>query len=179
MELHQIQVTYQAAEDRILCRASFRGEDGSLQEVRSWLTRRMVKGLWPAMLEAMEHQVGLDNPQAAHASGHVVEMEHHASVAAIRDSGSFNAPYEDDIRTFPLGETPMLVTNANFSLTAGKPIRMNLSPGEGCGVEFALPQQVLHGFSSLLQEAVKTADWELELALPGGELAAPVSRALN
>jgi len=179
MELHQIQVAYQAAEDRILCRASFRAEDGSLQEVRSWLTRRMVKALWPAMLEAMEQQVGLDNPQAAHASGHVVEMEHYASVAAIRDSGSFNAAYEDDIRGFPIGETPILVTNANFNLAAGQPIRMNLAPADGSGVEFALPQQVLHGFSSLLQEAVKSAEWDLDLALPGGELAAPVSRALN
>ncbi|HZW19654.1 hypothetical protein [Noviherbaspirillum sp.] len=179
MELHQIQVAYQAAEDRILCRASFRAEDGSLQEVRSWLTRRMVKGLWPAMLEAMEQQVGLDNPQAAHASGHVVEMEHQASVAAIRDSGSFDAPYENDIRSFPLGEAPMLVTNASFSLAAGQPIRMNLSPGAGDGIEFALPQQVLYGFSSLLQDAVKTADWELELALPSGELAPMVSQALN
>lgn len=179
MELHQIQVTYQAEEDRILCRASFVAEDGDLQEIRAWFTRRMIKALWPTLLEAMERQVALDNPQAAHASGHIVEMEHHASVEAIRDSGSFDSVYKDDIRGFPLGETPILVTNANFSLGAGQPVRLSLSPAEGSGFEIAFAQQVLHGFTSLLREAADKAEWELDLALPGGALVAPASIVLN
>lgn len=178
MELHQIQVTYQAEEDRILCRASFKAEDG-LQEVRAWLTRRMLKGLWSSMVEAMEKQVALDNPQAAHASGHVVEMEHHASVEAIRDSGSFNNAYQDDIRSYPLGETPILVTTTNFSVTAGQPMRMNLSPSAGSGFEIAFAQQVLHGFSSLLLDSVNKADWDLDLALPGADTSVPATRVLN
>lgn len=179
MELHQIQVTYQAEEDRILYRASFKVEGGGLQEVRAWLTRRMVKGLWPALIETMERQVALNNPQAAHASGHVVEMEHHASVEAIRDSGSFDTPYRDEISVFPLGEAPILITTANFNLAPGQPVRMNLSPGDGAGFEIAFAQPVLHGFTSLLQEAVKRADWDLDLTLPGAEFAMPVSKALN
>lgn len=179
MELHQIQVTYHAEEDRILCRASFRAEDGNLQEVRAWLTRRMVKGLWPAMIESMEKQVVLDNPQAAHASSDVVVMKHHASIEAIRDSGSFSATYEDDIRGFPLGEAPILVASANFNVGAGQPVRINLSPREGNGFEIAFAQQVLHGFSSLLRDAVKKAEWGLDLALPGAELSLPASKALN
>jgi hypothetical protein len=179
MELHQIQVTYLAEEDRILCRASFKVEDGNLQEIRAWLTRRMVRGLWPTMVEAMEKQVALDNPEAAHASAHVVEMEHHASVEAIRDSGSFSNAYQDDIRGFPLGEVPLLVTHANFNLGAGQPVRMNLSPSDGNGFEIAFAQQVLHGFSSLLRDAVKTAEWELDLSLPGTEFAVPATRVLN
>ncbi|WP_420477103.1 hypothetical protein [Noviherbaspirillum sp. ST9] len=179
MELHQIQVTYQAEEDRILCRTSFLAPDGELQEIRTWLTRRMIRALWPTLLEAMEKQVALDNPQAAHASGHVVEMEHHASVEAIRDSGSFDSVYKDDICGFPLGEAPLLVANANFSLAAGQPIRLNLSPVEGSGFEIAFAQQVLHGFTSLLWEAAAKADWELDLALPGAALAAPASHVLN
>ena len=57
MELHQIQVTYQAEEDRILCRASFKEEDGGLQEVRAWLTRRMVKALWSTLIDAMDKEM--------------------------------------------------------------------------------------------------------------------------
>ncbi len=179
MELHQIQVTYLAEEDRLLCRASFKAEDGGLQEVRAWLTRRMVRGLWPAMVDAMEKQVALDKPQAAHASGDVVEMEHHASVEAIRDSGSFNNPYQDDIAGFPLGETPILVTTANFNLDPGQPMRMNLAPSDGYGFEIAFAQQVLHGFCSLLRDAVKRADWDIELPLPGTETVGSGSRMLN
>lgn len=179
MELHQIQMTYQASEDRILCRASFVAEDGDLQEIRAWFTRRMIRALWPTLLEAMERQVALDNPQAAHASSHVVEMEHHASVDAIRESGSFGTAYKEDICGFPLGETPILVTNVNFSLGAGQPVRLSLSPDEGSGFEIAFAQQVLHGFTSLLRDAAAKAEWELDLALPGSALAAPASRVLN
>lgn len=179
MELHQIQVIYQAVEDRILCRASFKAEDGGLHEIRAWFTRRMIKGLWPVMVGAMEKQVALDNPQAAHASGHIVEMEHHASVEAIRDSGSFASAYEDDIRGFPLGEEPVLVTTVNFNLRPGQPFRMNLLPANGNGFEIAFTQPVLHGFTSLLRDAVAKSDWELDLSLPGAIQAAPLSRALN
>jgi hypothetical protein len=178
MELHQIQVTYQAEEDRILCRTSFLASDGDLQEIRTWFTRRMVKALWPTLLDAMEKQVALDNPQAAHASSDVVEMEHHASVEAIRDSGSFDSAYKDDIQGFPLGEMPILITSANFSLGAGQPVRLGLSPAEGNGFEITFAQQVLHGFTSLLRDAAAKAEWELDLALPGGGLP-PASRVLN
>ncbi|OWW21702.1 hypothetical protein [Noviherbaspirillum denitrificans] len=179
MELHQIQVAYQPEEDRILCRASFRDAGGNLQEVRAWLTRRVVKELWPTMLEAMETQVALDNPRAAHASGDVVEMEHHASVEAFRDGGHFSHSFEGDIRSFPLGEIPFLVSNADFSIAAGQPLRMNLMPASGSGFAITFAQQVLHGFSSLLRDAVNNAEWELELALPGSEHPAPASRTLN
>ena len=179
MELHQIQVTYQPEEDRILCRASFKAEDGLLQEVRAWLTRRFVRELWPVMLEAMERQVALNNPLAAHASGDVIEMEHHASIEAFKDSGNFSHIYEADIRIFPLGEMPMLVTTADFSVSAGEPVRMNLAPATGDGFQITFAQPVLHGFSSLLKDAVRKAEWELEIHLPGSERAAPASRMLN
>lgn len=179
MELHQIQVTYRAEEDRILCRASFKAEDKGLQEIRAWLTRRMVKALWPATVKAMERQVALDKPQAAHASGDVVEMEHHTSVDAIRESGNFSNPYEDNVTGFPLGDAPILVTTVNFTLDPGQPIRMNLAPSNGCGFEIAFAQPVLHGFCSLLRGAVKTADWGIDLGLPGTETISPGSRMLN
>ena len=178
MELHQIQLSYQAEEDRILCRTSFKGDDGGLQEVRAWLTRRMVKGLWPTILGAMERQVALDKPQAAHASSDIVGMEHHASIDAIRDSGSFDSPYDSEVATLPLGSTPILVTTVNFTMNVGEPIRMDFRPSEGSGVEIALPSQILHGFCSLLKDAVAKAEWDMDLSLPGS-LAASGPKVLN
>lgn len=177
MELHQLQVTYQAEEDRVLCRASFKAQDAGLAEVRAWLTRRMVRGLWGGMLDAMEKQVALDKPAAAHASGDIVGMEHHATVEAIRDSGSFETAFEEDIAELPLGAAPILVTTINFSLNPGQPIRMNMTPGSGSGFEIAFAPAMLHGFCSLLRDAVKKAEWDLELNLPGS--AAPASRVWN
>ncbi|HJV88355.1 MAG TPA: hypothetical protein VJ698_22995 [Noviherbaspirillum sp.] len=167
MELHQIQVTYSAEEDRLLCRASFKGEDEGLQEVRAWLTRRLVRNLWPVIIDALEKQVALDQPLAAHASADIVGMDHFASVEEIRESGSFNNPYETSIQAYPLGEAPILVAAVNFTLNPNEPIRMNLAPHEGPGFEIAFSQTVLHGFCSLLKDAVKAAEWELNLSMPG------------
>lgn len=167
MDLHQIQITYQAEEDRLLCRASFTAEDGGLQEVRAWLTRRLTRQLWSATVDALETQVGLDKPHASHTSADIVGMEHHAHVEEIRDSGSFNTPYQSDIASYPLGETPILVADVNFTLNPGQPIRMNLAPAQGYGFELACTRPVLHGFCSLLRETVQKTDWDLELSMPG------------
>lgn len=176
MELHQIQVTYQADEDRLLCRASFKAEDG-LQEVCAWLTRRLVRNLWPGILQALETQVALDKPTAAHAKADIVGMEHQASVETMRGTGSFDAPYEAKITGYPLGEAPMLVHKVDFALLADQPIRITFSPSQGSGFEVTLSLTVLHGFCALLKEAVRQAEWDMELEMPG--LAVPEQRVLN
>ena len=48
--LHQIQMQYDAHEDRGLLR--IRTRDGS--EFRFWLTRRFVRALWPMVREMLE-----------------------------------------------------------------------------------------------------------------------------
>lgn len=180
MELHQLQVSYQAEEDRLLLRASFKTGNGMLQELRAWITRRLLRALWPAILQALETQVRLDKPQAAHASADIVGMEHHASVEHIRDTGNFNARYETEISDFPLGEAPLLITTVNFAQHADQPVRISLAPSSGDGFELAFTLVVLHGFCSLLQEAVRTAEWDIALEMPGA-LGAPAagSRLLN
>jgi len=170
MDLHQIQLTYQPADDRILCRTSFKADDGSLQEVRAWLTRRMTRELWGGLLTVMERQVALDKPHAAHASGDIVGMEHHATIDEMRENGGFDSTFEDGAVGFPLGAEPILVTTVNFAQDSGQPIRMNLLPQDGDGFEIACPPQILHGFCSLLRDAANKGDWDLELELPGSML---------
>ncbi|RJF98328.1 hypothetical protein [Noviherbaspirillum saxi] len=166
MDLHQLQVIYQAEEDRLLFRASFKSDSG-LHELRAWLTRRLLTVLWPAIRNALETQVKLDKPQAAHASADIVGMEHQVSVEHIRDSGSFNNAYEADITDYPLGETPLLITTVNFSQLPDEPIRINMTPANGTGFEVAFTLVVLHGLCSLLKDAVNTAEWDLVLEMPG------------
>lgn len=176
MELHQIQVIYRPDEDRLLCRASFKEAD-ELHELRAWLTRRMICVLWPAILQTLEKQVALEKPSAAHASADIVGMEHQASVDTIRGTGSFDAPYEADAAYFPLGETPILIEKVDLVVGAEQPVRMNLCPTEGAGFEIGFNLTMLHGFCALMKDAVKQADWGLELEMPG--LETPVGRVLN
>ncbi|MGH8809182.1 MAG: hypothetical protein ACREX0_15015 [Noviherbaspirillum sp.] len=178
MELHQIQLTYSVDEDRILYRASFRAQDGGLQEVRAWLTRRLVKTLWMGIMDALEAQVTLDKPQAAHASADIVSMEHHAWVEEIKDKGNFNNRYETG-NTYPLGEAPILIRAADFSQHPGRPIRINMVPAQGDGFEIAFTLPILHGFCSLLKEAVSKAGWDMALVMPGEVAASGATHLVN
>lgn len=180
MDLHQIQVTYRPDEDRILCRASFKTEDGGFQELRAWLTRRLTRMFWAGIIDVLEKQVAMEKPQASHASADIVGMEYQASVEETRNSGGFGTPYRaEENMTYPLGETPFLVSTINFTLTAGQPIRVDMSPAVGNGFEIAFSQPVLHSFCSLLRDAVCKAEWDMELVMPGSSGAIPVSRVLN
>jgi hypothetical protein len=179
MDLHQIRVTYQQAEDRILCQASFKADDGALQEIRIWLTRRLVRHLWTGIVDALETQVTLDKPQAAHASAEIVGMEHQACVSAMRDSGNFNNAYETGVQAYPFGEAPLLVANASFTTAPNQPIRINFSSADNQGFEIGFAQPVLHGFCTLLKDAVRNAEWELNLVLPGMATLAVAPPVLN
>jgi hypothetical protein len=178
MELHQIQLTYSAEEDRVLYRASFRAHDGTLQEVRAWLTRRMVKALWSGIVDALETQVTLDRPQAAHASADIVNMEHHACIEEIKGRGNFSSQYEAG-STWPLGETPLLIHTTDFMQNPDQPIRVNMVPAQGSGFEVAFTLAILHGFCSLLKDAVSKADWDMELVMPGAATPLSAPRILN
>ena len=60
MNLHQLQLSYQSEQDRLLFRASFTEGTQALTEVRAWLMRRLVGKLWDGIVRAMETQVGLE-----------------------------------------------------------------------------------------------------------------------
>jgi hypothetical protein len=181
MELHQIQLAHHVNEDRVLCRTSFKVTDGSLHEVRAWLTRRLIRQLWAGIVDALRAQVSLDKPQAAHASADIIQMEHQAFVDEIRGGGSFDAPYEGSIQVYPLGEAPLLVEAVQFTLNPDQPIRINFTAANGSGFELALTLHLLHGFCAMLKDAVRNAEWDVDLELPAATLASSPSmqRVLN
>jgi hypothetical protein len=178
MDLHQLQLSYQAQDDRILLRLSFKTEDGSLQEIRAWLTRRLIRNLWPGIIQALETQVALDQPSAAHASAEIVGMEHQACVSEIKASGSFDTPFEAGAQGFPMGEAPILVTAAHFAVNANQALLLSFA-ADSCSFEVAFGQTMLHGFCTLLQQAVKLSEWDIELRLPGMVVGSPPSSMLN
>lgn len=179
MDLHQIQLSYQAEEDRLLFRVSFKDEEGGLQEIRAWLTRRFTRNFWPGMVDAMKTRVVLSRPAAAHASEEIVGMGYDASVSEIREAGGFDAPFETAAEHFPFGEAPLLITTAHFAIDADKPLRVNFVSPDGAGFELAFTETMQHGFCTLLQDVVKRAEWDVDMALPGGAAGTSGPRLLN
>jgi hypothetical protein len=166
MDLRQLNAVYVAEEDRILLRASF-GTDDQLQEIRAWLTRRLIKSLWPGIMQALETQVLLDRPHIAHASSEIVSMEHQATIDELRTRGKFDQPFSLEAHHLPFGEQPVVLTNTQISLETQQAPRIQFHSARNGSFEFALNPGMLHGLCTLLQEAVAQADWDMELRLPG------------
>jgi hypothetical protein len=178
MNLHQIHLSYRLDEDRILCQASFKAEDGSLHEARAALTRRVVKSLWTGIVDAMGTQVTLNKPEAAHAKAEIISMEHEACVTAMKDGGNFSTPYQP-VQAYPLGDVPILVTRLDFMTAPNQPIRVKFTLVGGQFFEIAYTPSVLHGFCAMLQDIVQQAQWDMELVLPGAAANAAAPAMLN
>ncbi len=161
MNLHQLQVTYQPEEDRILFRLSFKDGDAPLQEVRTWLTRRLLKNLWPGILKSFRMQVTLDQPLAAHASDEIVRMEHQASLTAISARGDFDTSFETGTDAFPHGDTPVIITSVNIELGANRPAIVTFTASETMNFEVSFLKTEFHGFFMLLQNCIKRAEWDI------------------
>ena len=179
MELHQLQVAYNQEQDRLLLRATFRSPDKALHEVRAWITRRILTRLWPGILRALETKVALEQPQAQHAKREIVGMAHEASINDNVQRGGFAAKFEETAKAYPLGAEPLLITTANFHLKANLPVRIEFLDPSGKRFEIAFSDRVLHGFCKLLQDGVKNAQWEIDMAMPGMTASQPESVVLN
>ena len=151
----------------MLLRVSFGDNPESLQEIRAWLTRRMVKILWADIMHAMEVQVLLDNPEAANARADIVSMKHQDTVNKSRSRGDYDLPFSPKITGFPLGEQPVLLTQAPIYVVAKQTPRINFITSAKTSFELAFTPAMLHGLCTLLQDTVKLAAWHIELNLPG------------
>ncbi|MGV3742954.1 MAG: hypothetical protein ACO1NO_11665 [Burkholderiaceae bacterium] len=179
MSLHQLQLSYQSEQDRLLFRVSFTESAQELTEARAWMTRRLVGKLWEGIVRAMETQVGLEKPLAVQAKAEMVEMAYQDSVDKAKQAGSFNQAFQDGIHDQILGEEPILVTTVHIGVHANRPLTINFCPSKGYGFEIAFTPQILHGFCALMQQVVKTAEWGLELKLPESAVSADRPRILN
>ncbi|MFZ6767112.1 hypothetical protein ACO0LM_08495 [Undibacterium sp. Di26W] len=169
MDLQQLQISYLPVQDRLLVKFSFAEKSASArQEIHLLFTRRLTMQFWPTLLEAMAKQVKLGKPAAAHASAEMVQMEHEASVAQMKDGGNFDAPFPSKVESWPLGEQALLPDDIQFHVHATAAFRMEFIVADGKNFEVAMGRRLLHGFCKLFQDAVEKADWGFTLEMLGG-----------
>ncbi len=155
-DLHQIQFNYVPEADRLLLRIS----TADKSEFRFWLTRRYVRLLWPAVLKLLR-----DNPQVKAQENSlnrdtVLDFQHQQAM----QQGDFSTRYQADAEATPLGEEPLLLAKLQLGQGKKSPV-LNLAPLKGHGVNLALPGPLLHSFAGMLVQAVKQAEWDLNLRL--------------
>jgi hypothetical protein len=183
MQIHQLQLSYVAAEDRILLRVSTVERD----EIRIWLTRRFTAGIVPVLRRCTEHLAEYrlaknKSPNFTVQDAYVrrsmaeFEAERHLSAA------DFKTPFVEQSRQVLLGGQTMLPAEAQVTPFANGLTRIVLK-GEPQPITIELNEQLLHALLRLLTEVQASTEWGLDLRLPASpppaDEAAPEKRLLN
>lgn len=171
MQIHQLSVSYQAEQDRLLLRVS--STNG--QEMRLWLTRRLMLGLWPLISRLQTEQ--LLKLEAAGSALDGADEELRRMLAEFRKEeflqrADFDTPYKDQ-STLPLGVEPLLVTDVDATPLPGSRTRLGLnerasvSGGEKPrGFQLELDARLMQGLLHLLERALTHAQWREPFVAP-------------
>lgn len=183
VDIHQMQMRYEPTADRLLWQVRTFG--GDVYAV--WLTRRMLRLLWPPF----QHLVTQGDLRQAlpHATPAAVMPEARAMLAeqvrarALPDA-DFKAPFNPQAVARPLGDEPMLPQAADLGPGQdGRGLMIRLREAQGRALELRLTADLATALARLFDQALAAADWGLGPATPAPAEpdpdAAPAQRVLN
>ncbi len=157
-KLHQIQIGFDALEDRLLMRL----RTTEPAEFRFWLTRRYVLVLWQALNRLMQDNI--------HAYATITADQQGAMMAFQKDKaelqGDFRSPFKEDGALTPLGTKPILLSGVQVRTKTEHERALVLVPQKGQGIELVLDETLLFSLAKLLAEACSSAGWGLNLTHP-------------
>ena len=158
MGIHQLSVSHDECEDRLLLRV---GTHES-QEYRFWLTRRMVHRLLPELEKALR-QSALHVPGVVAQDAHSRQMVSDFQRERFLQLADFQTPYVPRDQDLPLGEHPMLLTEIHITPQPQGDSLLVLQdsrPG-GLSCQLQLPSSLLHGLVHLIRQTLERLDWAL------------------
>lgn len=158
MNLERITVEFNAEEDRMLVRVFFDRK----AEIRFWLTRRLVRRMWPALLQMAQAKPDIQmqpNPEVRKA---LVGLQHEKALQQVKFSKAAAEPGREQ----PLGEAPILVSKLRARRNDKGQTVLSLLPTQGNGMDLALGDTLLHGVMKLIQDTAAKAEWDLPLSVP-------------
>ena len=164
MHLHQINVGYDSLQDRLLLRFSTNEQ----VEYRLWITRRMLKGLWPGLVQLMSNTPMARQQAQPEAKRAVVEFQREQALAQTK----FGKQYDGETMQPAQPGEPMLVFGLRMRPNPESGHDIEFTPKQGPGVHIRLQDAMVHALAKLLQDTVKTTDWDLRLDLPAALSAA-------
>ena len=164
MQIHQMSVTYLPEQDRILMRINtVEGE-----EMRMWLTRRLMVGLWPLLSKLLtEHLLKLESAGAslAGANPELKKMLAEFRKEEFLQHADFDTPYKEGQQRTPLGEEPLLVTDVDATPLANGPLRLNFNERPPSGAtkprsfQMEMQPKLMQGLMHLLDQALLQSGW--------------------
>ena len=170
MKIHQLSVNYLAEQDRIHMRIN---TDAS-EEVRLWLTRRLMAGLWPLLSRLFTQY--LLKLEAAGSSLDTADDDLKKMLTDFRKEqflreADFDTPYAESQMALPLGPEPLLITDVDASPRTSGHLRLSFNerlPGtsEGRSFHVELDAKLMQGMMHLLEKALALSQWQEGFAKP-------------
>ena len=166
MNIHQLSITYLSEEDRILARINTTAGE----EMRLWLTRRLMLGLWPLLSKLMTGHLLRLEPAGSSldtASDELKTMLADFRKQEFLQSADFDTPYKADEAVLPLGEQPLLVTDVDAAPLPNGRLRLSFNesiPARRPGVEprnfqMEMEPRLMQGLLHLLEQALVQSRW--------------------
>jgi len=169
MNIHQLSVTYLAEQDRVLLRVNTTASE----EMRLWLTRRLMLGLWPLLSRLLtEHLLKLE---AAGTSLDRADEQLKSMLAEFRKEeflqhADFETPYQDN-QVLPLGEEPLLVTDVDAAPLPNGRLQLSFNErppnaDKPRSFQMEMEPRLMHGLMHLLGQALAQSHWREPFATP-------------
>jgi hypothetical protein len=170
MKIHQLSVNYLAEQDRILMRVNTQ----AAEEMRLWLTRRLMLGLWPLLSKLLtKHLLKLE---AAGTSLEAADEDLKRMLADFRKeeflrNADFETPYQEAQAALPLGEKPLLVTDVDAAPLPNGRLRLGFNerkPNSDKPRSFQMEMEpkLMQGLMHLLEQALARSQWREPFGAP-------------
>lgn len=170
MNIHQLSVRHDQTHDRLLVSVNTTADE----ELKFWLTRRLMVRLWPALRQLVADHFAV--PPGAHSDGSVdlndldaqsKELLMKSQQEAALQGADFDTPYRADNLHRPLGDLPLLVTKIDMTVTDAQHLKLRLTemlenPESKREFQMELSSELTFGLVSLLSQTLNQADWGLD-----------------
>ena len=164
MHIHQMSVSYVPEQDRVLMRVNTR--EG--EEMRVWLTRRLMTGLWPLLTKLLtDHLLKLVDAGTtlSAADDSLKKMLTDFRKEEFLRQADFDTPFQPaEQAQLPLGEEPLLITDVDATPMAGGPLRLTFNERLPTGEKprsfnLEMKPKLMQGLMHLLDTALQQSRW--------------------
>ncbi|MFT5132146.1 MAG: hypothetical protein ACI9SC_000610 [Gammaproteobacteria bacterium] len=150
-KLHQINVSHDSKEDRLLLRVSTAKGD----EYRIWLTRRYISLLMGVINKEIDMRGGAPTVASSEETTKMLK------------SGALEKKYDkENVKNFPLGEAGVLAYRINTRNADKGNVIIELLPEKGGGVTLNLNKSLLYMVHNILTQGITQANWGLQTEVP-------------
>ncbi len=159
MNIHQVSVSYQPDQDRILVRINTQTGEA----LQLWLTRRLIVNLLPGLNQAVTGVVS-NSLQLASQDEQDKQMLMEFKKQESVSQADFKTPFKPEAASFPVGQVPLLVTHMQMSPMGTDALMFKFEEklsdqSTPRGLQITLAPQMLLSFIHLLETAVKASEW--------------------